>query len=43
MYVERINSNGTIHVSQFNWLVNGQWGRYSEMDIASSGLVYIYF
>lgn len=43
MYVERINSNGTIHVSQFNWLVNGQWGRYSEMDIASSGLTYIYF
>lgn len=43
MYVERINGNGTIHVSQFNWLVNGQWGRYSEMDIASSGLTYIYF
>lgn len=43
MYVERVNGNGTVHVSQFNWLVNGQWGRYSEMDIASSGLVYIYF
>lgn len=43
MYVERINGNGTVHVSQFNWLVNGQWGRYSEMDIASSGLTYIYF
>lgn len=43
MYVERINNNGTIHVSQFNWLVNGQWGRYSEMDISSYGLVYIYF
>lgn len=43
MYVERVNSNGTVHVSQFNWLVNGQWGRYSEMDIASSGLIYIYF
>lgn len=43
MYVEYVNSNGTIHVSQFNWLINGQWGRYSEMDIASSGLTYIYF
>jgi surface antigen len=43
MYVERINDNGTIHVSQFNWLVNGQWGRYSEMDISASGLTYIYF
>lgn len=43
MYVEYVNSNGTVHVSQFNWLVNGQWGRYSEMDIASSGLTYIYF
>lgn len=43
MYVERVNDNGTVHVSQFNWLVNGQWGRYSEMDIASSGLTYIYF
>ncbi len=43
MYVERINGDGTVHVSQFNWLVNGQWGRYSEMDIAASGLTYIYF
>lgn len=43
MYVERINGDGTIHVSQFNWLVNGQWGRYSEMDISAYGLVYIYF
>lgn len=43
MYVERVNDNGTVHVSQFNWLVNGQWGRYSEMDIASAGLTYIYF
>lgn len=43
MYVERINNDGTIHVSQFNWLVNGQSGRYSEMDISSSGLVYVYF
>ena len=43
MYVERVNSNGTIHVSQFNWMVNGQWGRYSEMDISAYGLVYIYF
>lgn len=43
MYVERINGDGTIHVSQFNWLVNGQSGRYSEMDISSYGLTYVYF
>lgn len=40
MYVERINANGTIHVSQFNWGVRGE---YSEMDIAPSGLTFIYF
>jgi len=43
MYVERVNGNGTVHVSQFNWLVNGQWGRYSEMDISTAGLTFIYF
>ena len=43
MYVEGINGDGTIHVSQFNWIVNGQWGRYSEMDISASGLTFIYF
>ena len=43
MYVERINNDGTVHVSQFNWLVNGQSGRYSEMDISSYGLVFVYF
>lgn len=40
MYVERINSNGTIHVSQFNWGVRGE---YSEMDISPNGLTFIYF
>ncbi len=40
MYVERINNNGTIHVSQFNWGVRGE---YSEMDISPSGLTFIYF
>lgn len=40
MYVERINGNGTIHVSQFNWGVRGE---YSEMDINPSGLTFIYF
>lgn len=40
MYVERINSNGSIHVSQFNW---GVAGEYSEMDISPSGLVFVYF
>ena len=40
MYVERINSNGSIHVSQFNWGVRGE---YSEMDIYPAGLTFIYF
>lgn len=40
MYVERINSNGTIHVSQFNW---GVAGEYSEMDISPAGLEFVYF
>lgn len=40
MYVERINPNGTIHVSQFNWSVRGE---YSEMDINPNGLTFIYF
>ncbi len=40
MYVERINGNGTIHVSQFNW---GLAGEYSEMDINPTGLTFIYF
>jgi surface antigen len=40
MYVEGINSNGTIHVSQFNWGVRGE---YSEMDVNPSGLTFIYF
>ncbi|NCU31060.1 CHAP domain-containing protein [Candidatus Saccharibacteria bacterium] len=40
MYVESINSNGTIHVSQFNWRVQGE---FSEMDINPNGLTFIYF
>ena len=40
MYVDRINANGTIHVSQFNWGIRGE---YSEMDISPSGLTFIYF
>ncbi len=40
MYVERINGDGTIHVSQFNWGVRGE---YSEMDVNPSGLTFIYF
>lgn len=40
MYVEGINPNGTIRVSQFNWEVTG---RYSEMNIHPAGLTFIYF
>jgi surface antigen len=40
MYVEGVNANGTIRVSQFNWGIRGE---YSEMTVSSSGLTYIYF
>lgn len=40
MYVEGINGDGTIHVSQFNWGIRGE---YSEMNVSPSGLTFIYF
>ncbi len=40
MWVERINPNGTIHISQYN--LNGT-GYYSEMDISPAGVDFIYF
>ncbi len=40
MYVEGINGDGTVHVSQFNWGIRGE---YTEMDISASGLTFIYF
>jgi surface antigen/archaellum component FlaC len=40
MYVEGINGDGSIHVSQFNWGIRGE---YSTMNISPSGLTFIYF
>ena len=40
MYVEHVNSNGTIFVSQYNY---GNRGEYSTMTIPSSGLYFIHF
>ena len=40
MYVEGINGNGTIHVSQFNWGIRGE---NSELNVNPSGLTFIYF
>lgn len=40
MYVERVNGDGTIRVSQYNYGVRGE---YSEMTINSSGLYFIHF
>lgn len=40
MYVEAVNDDGTIYVSQYNYGVRGE---YSEMTISSSGLIYVYF
>lgn len=40
MYVDSVNGDGTINVSQFNW---GLRGEFSTMRISGSGLTYIYF
>lgn len=40
MYVERINDDGTIRVSQYNF---GLDGRYSEMDTQKAGKLFIHF
>jgi len=40
MWVESVNGDGTITVSQYNYAVDGQ---YSEMRTSASGLIYIYF
>jgi surface antigen len=40
MYVEGVNSDGTVHVSQFNYGVSGE---YSEMTIYADGLYFIHF
>jgi surface antigen len=40
MYVEKVNSDGSIRVSQYNYGIRGE---YSEMTIGSSGLYFIHF
>lgn len=40
MYVESVNANGTINISQYNASLNG---RYSTNTIDPSGLVFIHF
>ncbi len=40
MYVERVNNDGTIRVSQYNYGVRGE---YSEMTVSSAGLYFIHF
>ncbi len=40
MWVEAVNPDGTVRVSQYNYDLAGH---YSEMTISGSGLVYIYF
>ena len=45
VWVESVNSNGTINISQYNYNVGGGWGQYSEMYNVSPNAydVYIYF
>lgn len=40
MVVEAVMSNGWVHVSQFNWDVDGT---YSEMDIKPTGVYFVHF
>jgi surface antigen len=40
MYVESVNGNGTINISQYNAALDG---RYSTNTISPSGLVFIHF
>lgn len=40
MWVEAVHGDGTVTVSQFNYYVDGE---YSEMRMAASSAVYIYF
>jgi surface antigen len=40
MFVEKVNDDGTIRISQYNY---GFTGHYSEMNVRPAGLVYIYF
>ncbi len=40
MYVESVLGDGWVHVSQMNWDVRGH---YSEMDVKSSGVLFVHF
>ena len=44
MYVEAVNGDGTITVSDYNNNIDGLgWGRYHYYTRSSAGLTYIYF
>ena len=44
MYVEAVNGDGTITVSDYNNNIDGLgWGRYYYYTRSSAGLTYIYF
>lgn len=43
MYVESVNGDGTINISQYNANLNGQFSRVYNLNPASLGLVFIHF
>jgi len=44
MYVEAVNGDGTITVSDYNNNSDGLgWGRYHHYSRSAAGLTYIYF
>lgn len=44
VWVDSVNPNGTVNISQYNYPVNGRWGMYSTMTVSASAFQeYIYF
>lgn len=43
MYVESVNGDGTINISQYNANLNGQFSRVYNLNPAALGLVFIHF
>ena len=42
VWVEAVSGN-RVHISQYNYRINGVPGMYSEMDVNASAYTYIYF
>lgn len=44
VWIDSINADGTLNISQYNYPVDGKWGQYSTMRISPSAIhEYVYF